>query len=614
VSDSATRATAADPPAAGPAPAAAALGGRAAAAGAAGTVAREPALRVYLRLLAYAQPHWPMFALGVFGMALFASVDTGLAWLVKRFLDGAFVERDPATLVLVPAGIIVLFAARGIGDFLSVFAPGYVGRHVIRQLRADLFRHYLDLPAAYYDRSASGALLSRLTYNTELVAEAATSSVTVLIRDSLTIVGLLGWLIYSNWRLTAFALGVAPLIVWLIQLINRAFRRYSTRIQSSMGDLTRVAKEAIEGHRLIKVFNAQDYEARAFGQVIEANRLQNMKLLRARAISNPVVQMIAAGALAGVMYVAIRSVLRHGMTVGEFTSFLTALLFITAPLRRLVSVFGPLQQGIAAGQSVFEVLDEPGEPPGGGRPLARARGAIDFDAVEFAYAGKAAALRRVSFAVRAGEKIAIVGRSGSGKSTLVGLVPRFYDVVRGAVRLDGVDVREYSLRALRDNVSLVSQEVVLMNGSIRDNIAFSTSAAGAADIERAARAAHVLEFTATLADGLDTEVGDRGVLLSGGQRQRIAIARALLKDAPILILDEATSALDTESERVIQQALEQLMQNRTTLVIAHRLSTVEKADRIVVLEDGALVESGTHAELIARAGQYAALHRMQFNA
>ena len=609
MSEPATAAPVVDPPAAGRPAAGAARAG-----GAAGPVARDPALRVYLRLLAYAKPHWPMFALGVFGMALFASVDTGLAWLVRRFLDGAFVERDPGTLVLVPAGIIVLFAARGVGDFLSVYAPGYVGRHVILSLRADLFRHYLDLPAAYYDRSASGALLSRLTYNTELVAEAATSSVTVLIRDSLTIAGLLGWLIYSNWRLTTFALGVAPLIVWLIQIINRAFRRYSTRIQSSMGDVTRVAKEAIEGHRLVKVFNAQDYEARAFGHVIESNRAQNMKLLRARAISNPVVQMIAAGALAGVMYVAIRSVLRHGMTVGEFTSFLTALLFITAPLRRLVGVFGPLQQGIAAGQSVFEVLDEPGEPQGGGRALARARGEIEFDAVEFAYAGKAAALRRVSFAVHAGEKVAIVGRSGSGKSTLVGLVPRFYDVVHGAVRVDGVDVREYGLRALRDSVSLVSQEVVLMNGSVRDNIAFSTQSASAADIERAARAAHVLEFTASLPAGLDTKVGDRGVLLSGGQRQRIAIARALLKDAPILILDEATSALDTESERIIQQALEELMQNRTTLVIAHRLSTVEKADRIVVLEDGALVESGTHAELIAHGGQYAALHRMQFNA
>ncbi|HXQ31423.1 MAG TPA: lipid A export permease/ATP-binding protein MsbA [Steroidobacteraceae bacterium] len=574
---------------------------------------KDAPLAIYWRLLGYARPHWPMFLLGVFGMALFASVDTGIAWLVKRFVDGAFVARDPRMLVVMPAGVIVLFAARGIGDFLSVYAPGYVGRQIVKQLRAQLFRHYLDLPTAFYDQNVSAQLLSRLTYNTELVSEAATNSVTVLIRDTLTIVGLLGWLFYSNWRLTALALIVAPLIVLLIQTINRAFRRYATRIQNSMGDVTRVAKEAIEGHRLIKVFNAQDHQSKMFHGVIEANRFQNMKLLRARGISNPVVQQIAAFALAGVLYAATRSIQHDGMTPGEFVSFLTALLLLTAPLRRLVQVFGPLQQGIAAGQSVFEVLDRPVEHAGGDRPLA-ARGELEFAGVTFAYPGKEPALRDVSFRVGAGERVAIVGRSGSGKSTLVSLVPRFYDPRSGQVLIDGVDVREYRLRALRDNVSLVSQDVVLMNGSVRENIAFATDAADAAAIERAARAAHVLEFTDSLPQGLDTDVGDRGVLLSGGQRQRIAIARALLKDAPILILDEATSALDNESERIIREALEKLMTNRTTLVIAHRLSTVENADRIVVLEQGVLTESGTHAQLMARGGAYAALYRTQFNA
>jgi subfamily B ATP-binding cassette protein MsbA len=567
----------------------------------------------YRRLLGYLRPHRVVFLLGVLGMVVFAATDAGWAAFVKFFLDGTFVERDPRMVWLVPVALVVLFALRGIGDFLQTYCPGYAGRHIVKTLRTEIFDRYLNLPVAFFDQHASGTLLSRLTYNTEQVAQATTDSITVFIRDTLTIAGLVGYLFYLNWRLTLFSLIVGPLIAVLIRRINQLFRRYSARIQDSMGDVTRVAKEAIEAPRVVRVFNAQRHQAEVFEAVVEHNRRSHMKMMRTRALSNPVVQLVASIGLAGVLYVATLDAMQGRMTVGEFTSFIAALMLITAPLRRLVNVAGPLQQGIAAAQNIFEILDGTPEPQGGGRAIERARGDIEYRDVRFRYpAGEDEVLRGVSFALRHGETVAIVGRSGSGKSTLVGLLPRFYDVTAGRVLLDGHDVREYGLLDLRRQVSLVSQDVALFNDTIAANIAFGM-AATPAQVAAAAQAARVDEFAAQLPDGLDTVVGDRGTLLSGGQRQRIAIARALLRDSPILILDEATSALDTELERQIQQQLEQLMQGRTTLVIAHRLSTVEKADRIIVMDGGRMVETGTHAELLARNGQYAVLHRMQFN-
>ncbi len=571
------------------------------------------AWQTYKRLLTYLRPHKGMFAIGVLGMTIFAATDAGWAAFVKFFLDGTFVTKDPRMIWLVPSALVGLFVLRGVGDYLQTYCPGFVGRRIVKTLRGEIFHSYVHLPISYFDSNTAGVLLSKLTYNTEQVAQATTDSITVFIRDSLTILGLIGYLLYLNPKLTLFSLIVGPLIALLIRRINLLFRRYSRRIQNSMGDVTRVAKEAIEAPRVIRVFNAQEYQAQTFDSVIEHNRRSHMKLMRTKAMSNPVVQMIAAIGLAGVLYLATVEAIDGRMTVGEFTSFIAALMLITAPLRRLVNVAGPLQQGIAAAQSIFEVLDAAQEDPGGTRRVERAQGDVEYRDVRFQYpSGAEPVLQGVSFQARSGETIAIVGRSGSGKSTLVGLLPRFYDATNGGVMLDGVDVREYALHDLRAQMSLVSQDVVLFNDTIRSNIAFGFPADDA-QIVAAARAARVTEFTDNLPLGLDTQVGDRGTLLSGGQRQRIAIARALLRNTPILILDEATSALDTELERQIQEQLEALMQGRTTLVIAHRLSTVEKADRILVMEAGRLIETGTHAELLALNGQYAVLHRLQFS-
>ena len=574
--------------------------------------AEQSAAATYRRLLGYLKPHKGVFALGLAGGAVYAASTAALAYLAQHLGD-TLAHPDPRMILWIPVALVMLFIGRGIGNFTQTYFMGLVGRNVVKRFRSQIFGRVLDLPVAFFDRHAVGSLLSRLTYNSEQVGRACTYSIVILVRAGLTIVFLLGYLIWLNARLTAILLVMGPIVIWLVSVINRHFRRYGRRIQDSMEDVTRIAKESFESQRLVKVYGAQAHLDRQFEEVNEQNRISNMKFILTNGLSNPTVQMVTAIGAAVVLALTIRSRVQGEMTLGELLGYFAALASLSQPVREVVSQSGPIQQGVAAAQSLFELTDEPGEPDTGTYSVARVRGDVEYRAVGFSYPqGAGAALREISLRVPAGSNIAIVGRSGSGKSTLVSLLPRFYDVASGSILIDDRDIREYDLKSLRRQIAVVSQEVTLFDDTIRNNITFGRHVAEEA-VLRVAEAAHVLPFISGMPEGLDTLIGDRGMLLSGGQRQRIAIARALLKDAPILILDEATSALDTEAERHIQAALLNLMRNRTTFVIAHRLSTVEQADRIVVLDAGKVAEIGSHAQLLERGGLYAQLHRLQFN-
>jgi subfamily B ATP-binding cassette protein MsbA len=572
-------------------------------------------LNLYRRLLRYVRPYWWAFGVAVLGMFIVAAGDLIMAMLVIPIVRN-FQDPDPARTQWLPLAVIGVFLFRGIGSFISEYGMAYTGHRVVFDLRSALVDKLLRLPTPYYDVTPSGVVQSKLTFDAHQLASAASGTITTAIRSTLTIAASLGWLLYINWKLTAMTFFVLPIVAVVIRYFSRRLRRIARDVQTRTGAMTHVLEEMIGGHRIVRIFGGEAYERMRAVKAANALRTSMTKQSSASAASSPLTQTLAAIAVGVIIWVALSQSQTGKLDLGTFASYVVALLTLLERLKSLSGVNAAVQRGLAAAESIFELLDRDVEPDEGTVRLERAGGELRFERISLRYAGaEREALNDVSLTVRPGETVALVGSSGSGKTSLVNLIPRFYEPTAGRLFIDGHDVTTLTLASLRGQLALVSQDVLLFDDTIAANIAYGAMTEQSRDaIERAAAAAHALEFVRALPQGFDTPVGENGIRLSGGQRQRIAIARAILKNAPILILDEATSALDSESERQVQAVLDALMAGRTTIVIAHRLSTIEHADRIVVLERGRVVEEGSHAALLARGGVYAKLHRMQFAA
>jgi subfamily B ATP-binding cassette protein MsbA len=568
----------------------------------------------YRRLLGYSARYWPIAILTVVGLLFDAGCGSVFTFLIKPMLDQLFVIKDAATIFWMPIIIIGLFLVRGLASYMGDYGMARIARGVVRTVRAEVFAKYLRLPGAFFSREPASHQIARMTYTVEQVANASTVALKTAVLDGLMIAGQVSVMLYWSVRLTLALFVLAPLVAGVVYAVGRRYRRISERIQNSVSSVTGIVDEVVSGQREVKVYGGQDYERRRFSIANDAIRGLNLKVARTNALATALVQFVAACALALVIFLATRPAMLRTMSPGTFMSLITAMLVMLPSLKRLTTVQSNLQRGVVAARDLFTTIDADDERDTGAERLARSRGDLEFAGVSFRYPDAAEpALHSIDLHCRPGTVTALVGRSGSGKSSLVSLVPRFYDPQDGQVRLDGRPLTDYTLASLRAQIALVGQHVVLFDDTVARNIAYGAlERATQAEIVAAAQAANAMEFVERLPQGLDSRIGGGGALLSGGQRQRIAIARAILKNAPILILDEATSALDSESERLIQDALRRLMRDRTVIVIAHRLSTVEHADQIAVMHEGRIVELGGHAELIARDSRYAALHRLQF--